>query len=382
MRRIAFWLPMRITLSNRIVAIAAGAVIVAGAQALAAHTGAGSRTADGAVQQAATSRAAQAATIRYWTTGRMAAALRAASGLTTKPTTRYPRSQAAITRRPPGKPAAPPRSIVRRLVKTAPKPSGRRELARSDPWLTGNTAGSGLRWTHGGAVADAVGKAFFTLNGVDYVCSGALVGGEHPDVVLTAAHCVTGGRGRGGTTAWATNWLFIPGYRDGQSPYGEYTARRFFVTSDWSGPTAGREQYDVAFVQIAAGTPDGGPGTADGGPGTASAPPGLTVKFAASQGAVPASRAYVFGYPSLPPYTGLYADYCAGPVAAASGSLRTSCGMTAGDSGGPWLAGFSPRSGRGYVVAVSTYKLTSNLSVLYGAVLGPQARTLYARAVS
>jgi V8-like Glu-specific endopeptidase len=374
---------MGITLSNRIVAIAAGAVIVAGAQVLAAHTGAGSRTADGAVLQAATSRTAQAATIRYWTSGRMAAALRAASGpTTTKPTTRYPRSQAAITRRPAGKPAAPRRSIVRRLVKKAPKPSERRELARSDPWLTGNTTGSGLRWTHGGAVADAVGKAFFTLNGVDYVCSGALVGGEHTDVVLTAAHCVTGGPGRGGTTAWATNWLFIPGYRDGQSPYGEYTARRFFVTSDWSGPTAGREQYDVAFVQIAAGTPDGGSGTPDGGSGTPSAPPGLPVKFAASQGAVPGSGAYVFGYPSLPPYTGMYPNYCAGPVAASSGSLRTSCGMTAGDSGGPWLAGFSPLSGSGSVVAVSTYKLSGNLSVLYGAVLGPQARTLYAQAVS
>jgi hypothetical protein len=56
--------------------------------------------------------------------------------------------------------------------------------------------------------------------------------------------------------------------------------------------------------------------------------------------------------------------------------------MTAGDSGGPWLAGFSPLSGSGSVVAVSTYKLSGNLSVLYGAVLGPQARTLYAQAVS
>jgi V8-like Glu-specific endopeptidase len=348
---------MRITLSNRIATIAAGAVIVAGAQVLAAHAGAGSRTADGAVLQAATSPAAQAAAIRYWSTGRMAAALQAASG-------------------PP-----PSRRIVRRLVKEAPEPSARRELARSDPWLTGNTTGHGLRWTHGGAVADAVGKVFFTLGNADYVCSGALVGGAHPDVVLTAAHCVTGGLGRG-ATAWATNWLFVPGYRNGQSPYGEYTARRFFVTSDWSGPANGREQYDVAFVQLAAGTPDGGSGTPDGGSGTASPPPGLTVKFAASQGAVPASRAYVFGYPSLPPYTGLDPDYCAGPVAATSGSLRTSCGMTAGDSGGPWLAAFSPLSGSGAVVAVSTYKLSGNLSVLYGAVLGPQARTLYARAVS
>ena len=313
---------MRITLSNRIVTIAVGAaVLAAGAQALAAHGGSGSQPAGDAVRQAATSAPAQAATIRYWTTTRMTAALRASGG------------------------------------------------------LTGNTTGNALRWTHGGAITDAVGKVFFTLNDVDYVCSGVLVGGEHTDVVLTAAHCVTGGRGPDGTTEWATNWMFIPGYRDGQSPYGEYTARRFFVTSDWSGPTSGHEQYDIAFVQLAA-------GARYEGSGTTALPPGLPISFAASQRTVPTTRAYVFGYPSLPPFTGLYPNYCAGPVAATDGSLRTSCGMTAGDSGGPWLAGFSPLSGSGKIVAVSTYKVSSNLNVLYGAVLGPQAHTLYARAVS
>jgi hypothetical protein len=90
----------------------------------------------------------------------------------------------------------------------------------------------------------------------------------------------------------------------------------------------------------------------------------------------------VFGYPSEPPYTGLYPNYCAGPAVASGGVMRIPCGMTAGDSGGPWLTGFSPRSGTGPVVAVSTYKYSSNLLVLYGAVLGPRARALYQRAVS
>ena len=62
--------------------------------------------------------------------------------------------------------------------------------------------------------------------------------------------------------------------------------------------------------------------------------------------------------------------------------VRTPCGMTAGDSGGPWLAGFSPRSGSGQVGAVSTYKVSGSPRALYGAVLGPQARALYERAVS
>jgi hypothetical protein len=131
----------------------------------------------------------------------------------------------------------------------------------------------------------------------------------------------------------------------------------------------------VAFVQIAA-------GPLNGGSGPASPPPSLPVEFADSQDAVPVSRAYVFGYPALAPYAGLYPNYCAGPVAGSGGSVRMACGMTAGDSGGPWLAGFSPLSGHGAVVAVSTYKLSNDMSVLYGAVLGPQARALYAQAVS
>ena len=92
--------------------------------------------------------------------------------------------------------------------------------------------------------------------------------------------------------------------------------------------------------------------------------------------------AYVFGYPALAPYSGLNLSYCAGPAVASGGSVRTPCGMTAGDSGGPWLAGFSPRSGGGAVVAVSTYKVSGDARVLYGASLGPQARALYERAVS
>jgi V8-like Glu-specific endopeptidase len=247
-------------------------------------------------------------------------------------------------------------------------------------------------------VAAAVGKVFFTLGGEDYVCSGALVGGEHPDVVLTAAHCVTGGvggsaggsgGGAGGAggggrkraaTRWATNWVFAPGFDDGLLPYGEYTARRFFVTPGWTGPAAGREQYDAAFVQVTAATVDGASGPWE--TGTVRPPSGLPVAFAGRQDAAPLERAYVFGYPAEAPYSGLYLSYCAGPAAAAGGSERTPCAMTAGDSGGPWLSGLDPRSGSGPVVAVSTYKVTGDSAVLYGAVLGPLARALYARALS
>jgi V8-like Glu-specific endopeptidase len=223
---------------------------------------------------------------------------------------------------------------------------------------------------HGGPVAAAVGKIFFTLGGSDFVCSGALVRSKHAYVVLTAAHCVRNGRGQ-----WATNWTFVPGYKDGTDPYGQYTARRFFVSPRWTGPDTGRERYDVAFVRVT-------PAAADG-PRRAGGPAGLPIRFAATQKVVGSGVAYVFGYPALAPYTGLYANYCAGQAAASSirpGSVRTLCAMTAGDSGGPWLAGFSPRAGTGTVAAVTAYKLSGDLRMLYGTVLGPSARALYLKA--
>jgi hypothetical protein len=54
--------------------------------------------------------------------------------------------------------------------------------------------------------------------------------------------------------------------------------------------------------------------------------------------------------------------------------------MTAGDSGGPWLVGFSPQAGTGTITAVTAYKLSGNLRTLYGTVLGPSALALYLRA--
>ncbi len=164
--------------------------------------------------------------------------------------------------------------------------------------------------------------------------------------------------------------------RDGAEPYGQYTARRFFVSPRWRGP-AGGERYDVAFVRVAPAALSGRESR------PARAPAGLPVRFAASQTAPQQVPAYVFGYPALAPYTGLYSDYCAGQSAGSvhrPGSVQISCAMTAGDSGGPWLAGFSPQTGIGTITAVTAYKLSGDLQTLYGTVLGPTARALYLKA--
>ena len=220
---------------------------------------------------------------------------------------------AADTAAKPRKLVATPGGRLRRLVRKAPPASSAR-----GPWLTGDTAGRGLRLMHGGAVAAAVGKVFFTLGATDYTCSGTLVRNGRAYVVLTAAHCVTNGRGQ-----WAVNWTFVPGYSDGAEPYGQYTARRFFVSPRWQGPT-GSERYDVAFVQVT-------PARLDGVKSRRPTPPaGLPIRFAASQTAPQQGQAYVFGYPALAPYTGLYPNYCAGPAVSSvtrEGSVRMACAV-------------------------------------------------------
>ena len=345
------------------VAAALGAAIAVGVQTLASwHGGASSvgRTA-GNVAQGAVGSAPPTAAVRYWTPARMDAAAR------------VPVPAADHEHPAPKVPVRPERRVVRQapVASAAPAPAP----AAAEPWLTGDTTGHGLRWTHGGTVTAAIGKIFFTLGGEDYVCSGTLVTGKHPDLVLTAAHCVTGSTAAASRPQWATNWMFVPDFRDGLQPYGAYTARRFFVLPEWTEPKGGGEQYDIAFVQVTA-------ATLAGKSDVAQPPPGLPMKFTDSQHAASPGRAYVFGYPSEPPYTGLYPNYCAGPAIASGEVVQTPCGMTAGDSGGPWIAGFSPRAGTGPVVAVSTYKYSDNLRLLYGAVLGPQAHALYERAVS
>jgi V8-like Glu-specific endopeptidase len=205
-----------------------------------------------------------------------------------------------------------------------------------------------------GVVARDTGKVFFELDGTDYVCSGAAVGGPRVSVVVTAAHCVTDGYG-----GWATHWVFVPGYTDGDEPYGSFPSQRFFVSPRWN---AGMDEtYDVAFVAVS----------------------GLTHGLPVGFDADPRS-AYVFGYPADPPYNGGSMLYCAGPLSRDPGGDDSGiqCHMTAGDSGGPWLTGFQSASGTGTVVGVSAFKYSDNDQVLYGAVFGDVAQDLYQEALA
>jgi V8-like Glu-specific endopeptidase len=219
-------------------------------------------------------------------------------------------------------------------------------------------------WADGGLVSHATGRVFFTLDGVEYACSAAVVDGVRADVVMTAAHCVSDGSG-----GWAQNWTFIPGYSSGRAPYGRYVAKTFYVSGRWA--DGADENDDVAFVIVRPA-------------------PGSPAKDVADvAGSEPIVFGYrspettVFGYPAETPYNGARLDYCSGrlladPYGAADTGVR--CSMTEGDSGGPWLSDFDPATGTGFITGVTSFKYAGAQRVVYSANLGTVAQTLYTRA--
>ncbi|HYZ57883.1 MAG TPA: trypsin-like peptidase domain-containing protein [Streptosporangiaceae bacterium] len=294
-----------------------------------------------------------AATPRYGTTGHAAAGHSAA--VTTS-------QQLAVLRywtRSRMEHAAPADLVPRQEFFAAPARNA--AVAPARPATPGSM---GSLWQGGGAVARAAGKIFYTLNGTNYVCSGSTVASANADVVVTAAHCVCDGSGN-----WATNWTFVPGYVNGNKPYGSYPARRFFVPSQWS--SGAGEDYDVAFVALRTAKVGGVQTHAVTTAG------GLSIAF----GSRP-TRAYAFGYPSEPPYNGQRLDYCDGTTSLdpynATSDTGLHCAITGGSSGGPWLSGF--RSGTGTITSVTSFKYNNGSEVIYGPTLGSTARSLYEQA--
>jgi hypothetical protein len=212
------------------------------------------------------------------------------------------------------------------------------------------------------------GKVFLTLGGEDYACSGTVVNSFSHTVVWTAAHCVNGADiGLG----FAENWMFVPGYRDGQRPYGTWTASKLLAPSQWR--DAANVRYDIGAALLAR---DGeGRGIED---------------VVGSQGiAFNQSRNQNFealGYPAgdmlplLPPnFDGERLWSCRSPRTAndnPSGgagpqTMEIECDMTAGSSGGSWVIRDA------FVNSVTSYGYQLDANHLYGPYQGSVAEDLY-----
>lgn len=182
-------------------------------------------------------------------------------------------------------------------------------------------------------VASMVG-ALFTIgpNGLeDHFCTASVVHSPRRNLVITAAHCLHSGADGG----YLSNVVFVPGYHDGVTPYGIWTADRMTVDPRWIGSSD--EDLDVGFLTVSqAGNPrpiEDVTGSND---------------FTTDRGFnLPVT---VIGYPSDTdePVT------CSNTSTQQSRyQLRLDCaGFVPGTSGGPFLIGINPRTRRGSVAGV------------------------------
>ena len=292
----------------------------------------------------------------------LALALAAPATAKSAPQARAEDSQAAEHRRivaywtPERMANAKPRDIVVPLG-TKPNPSGKPGGGGSTSSPSANSLGA--TWSFGGDVSKTTGKVFFTMNGVNYVCSGSLVQSNATGVqiVSTAGHCVHEGDGSG-PAGYATNFTFRPGWDGTQNaPVYSASSDNLHATTSWqaSGAAHGAYPDDAAFARVTGG-------------GVSTTPPAVTFT-----GGTANRQVYAFGYPAAQKYKGNTLTYCSGITAYQwdnDDTLSIGCNMTGGSSGGPWFQGFNGSSG--VQTSVNSYGY-SGVTRMFGPVFdGPE----------
>ncbi|MCR8670600.1 serine protease, partial [Agrococcus sp. HG114] len=209
-----------------------------------------------------------------------------------------------------------------------------------------------------------IGKVFFTLGGVDYVCSGNSVVAANERTVSTAAHCVNEGPG-----AYATNWAFAPAYNNGATPYGVWSATELHAPTAWV--SAGDIDYDTAFAVVA--SPAGSSATLADTVGAS----GVAFNQARGLGYT------AYGYPAARPFNGQTLQSCTGTATAdtigGTQSQGIPCDMTGGSSGGPWFIGSGPN---GMQNSVNSFGYRSVSNVMFGPYWGSVIQSTYQAAQS
>ncbi|GHF26008.1 MULTISPECIES: trypsin-like serine peptidase [Streptomyces] len=92
------------------------------------------------------------------------------------------------------------------------------------------------------APSPAVGPLFYTGQGDPaHGCTAGVVHSPSGNLLVTAAHCVH-------ADGFRTDIAFVPGYHDGQAPYGVWVATSIDVAPQWA--DSRDPDYDVAFVHV------------------------------------------------------------------------------------------------------------------------------------
>jgi V8-like Glu-specific endopeptidase len=206
-----------------------------------------------------------------------------------------------------------------------------------------------------------VGALFVKDADGDHFCTASVVASPGKDLLITAAHCINGGKSRKG---YRRDIVFIPDYRDGRAPFGVWTPVKLLVPPQWA--HSSNPDYDVGFVVLEEHDSQniqqvlGGNRLGDD----------LRYDY----------LVHVTGYP----------DSRNAPITCVNWTARFSdtqlefdCfGFGGGTSGSPWVISFSPRSRTGTIVGViGGYQDGGNKPALsYSPRIGPAIQRLYREA--
>lgn len=214
---------------------------------------------------------------------------------------------------------------------------------------------TGASWTGGGKMLTATGRALFTMQGVDYICSGSIVtdGSAGRSVVSTAGHCVVENDG-----TFASNWIFIPEFDSAPSydctkaKWGCWVADALYADTLFASAGSFNTQavtHDWAFAVVASGGKDGSQ-LDDPVRGS------FAIQYSSS---LLGQTLGAFGYPAAGKYRGNDLVYCKGPLGtdANTGNATWSmaCDMTGGSSGGPWVQGDASNWADAKLSSVNSY---------------------------
>jgi V8-like Glu-specific endopeptidase len=205
-----------------------------------------------------------------------------------------------------------------------------------------------------------VGALFTVSNGSlgHHFCTASVVNSPSGDLLITAAHCVTG---------LGSAIEFVPGYNGGKAPYGAWPVSRIYTDAAWR--ATGDDSDDVAFLRVSQ-------------PKDSQTLEAITGAELLGTGEPAREWVTVIGYP----------DTTSLPVTCANWTSKFSAhqmefdcgGYTNGTSGGPFLAHVSKKTGLGTVIGViGGYQQGGDTpAISYSITFGSNVQDLYKQATA
>ncbi|HEV3475349.1 MAG TPA: hypothetical protein VG602_08290 [Actinomycetota bacterium] len=200
------------------------------------------------------------------------------------------------------------------------------------------------------------GKLFgVTGGGIAYDCSATALSSQNRSVVWTAGHCVFDESG------WARFLEFVPGYRNGGAPFGEWPALGAQAPVRWTSFFS--PSFDMAAIVVTARQDGVRLEDMVGGRGFA---------FNVSRD----QQFDAFGYPGTPPFDGERLYMCdtvhgGDDIGEPPPPMAIGCDMKEGSSGGGWIIQDL------YLNSNVSYGYPRQPEVLYGPYFGQTAGSLY-----